>query len=215
MKNIFQFIGLVLILNSCDLYTQSNSSTFEISKTIDGEVKAKISKSEIASTNDAFEVYNNVMIADYYENDSLVISRKMKERVLPFKSFYYAQNDTMSIDGAYGMFGGIGFSIKIIKGTPVIYHMAAGDNSPTYCITNDGELKYRIEVPCTKSRLTLSKLPNTNDQETIYGVVEFESTEYYQAGATVQGKEIEDRMKIRMDMKIYFKSNYLDIHKMK
>jgi len=216
MSKIFVILGLLIILSSCDASTQPNTSKFEINDSINKEVEINTSKSEFeSSSNDAFEIYNNVIIADFYENDSLIMSTKMEKRELPFKSFFYNHNDTISIDGAYGIFGGIGFSIKIIEGKPIVYHMVAGDDTPTYSMTNKGKLEFRIEVPCTETNLILSRVPKVKDEETIYGLVEFKSNEYYGSGPTINGKEIEERKKVRMDMKIYFKSKYLNIAKMK
>ncbi len=46
-------------------------------------------------------------------------------------------------------------------------------------------------------------------------MVEFESDNYYQSGPMINNKEIEPRKKVRMNMKVYFKSMYLDMEKMK
>ena len=93
--------------------------------------------------------------------------------------------------------------------------MLLGDEFPIYSKTKNGELKFIIEVPCTKTKLILSKQPELKEGEIIYGFVEFESDEYYQSGGSVDGKEIEERKKVRMNMKVYFKSKYIDIEKWK
>lgn len=215
MNKIFTILCFLIIINSCDNRKQQSTSTFEVSYTINKEVESKISKSDFGnSAKDAFEIYNNTLIADLYENDSLVMSTKMEKKQMPFKSFYYSRNDTLTIDGAYGIFGGFGFSIEIVEGIPIVYHMAAGDNNPIFSMSKDGELEFRIEVPCAETKLTISNISKPKEEKPIYGVVEFKSNEYYQSGPIVQGKEIEDRTKIRMNMTIYFKSNYLDLDKM-
>jgi len=216
MKNVFSIICFLIGLNSCGQTNDKTVSNFEIDEKIKDKVEEVISDSEFGSQmGDIFLIYDNSMIADYFEDDSLVMSTKNEKRKMPFKSFFYSQNDTLAIDGAYGLFGGFGFSIKFIDKEPVIYHMLAGDDFPTYSMTKNGDLELRIEVPCSNTKLTLSKYPDLKEGEIVYGVVEFESGEYYQSGGTVNGKEIEERKKIRMDMKIYFKSKFLDIEKMK
>lgn len=159
-------------------------------------------------------IYENPLLAEYYEDDSLTISTKNQDKKLIFKSFFYDHNDTLTIEGAYGMFGGFGFSIKINADEATIFHMLASDEFPTYSMNKNDSLKFRIEVPCTNSSLTLSKIPKMKAGEIIYGMVEFESGDYYQSGLMVDNKEIEPREKVRMNMKVYFKSMYLDLNKM-
>ena len=144
------------------------------------------------------------------------MTTKNREDKMPFRSFFYARDDTISIDGAYGLFGGFGFSIKFIDKKPIIYHLLAGDDFPEYSKTKEGKLEYRIEVPCSNSSLILSRFPELNE-EIIYGFVEFNSEKYYQIMKTYEEgeSETEQRNEIRMNMKIYFKSKYIDLGKMK
>lgn len=191
---------------------EQNSSKLKLDKNIKEEVESKIMKSEFGnSMGDKLLIYNNILTTDYYENDSLLSTTNSQIQAMPFKSFFYPQNDTTVIDGAYGLFGGFGFSIKLINKEAIIYHMLAGDDFPVYSLTKEGELKYRIEVPTTKAKLTLSKIPILEEEEIVYGIVEFDSNEYYQSGVILDGEEIEERRKIRMNMKIYFKSKFIDI----
>ncbi|MGB5821069.1 MAG: hypothetical protein WBG90_16405 [Saonia sp.] len=79
-------------------------------------MNSKLSESEFKdSFDDLFLVYENVLFANFYEKDSLVVSTVEKERIMPFKSFYYVQNDTISINGACGLFGGFRFSIEFVE----------------------------------------------------------------------------------------------------
>lgn len=73
------------------------------------------------------------MLLDLYEDDKLSISLKEQDnKSTVFKSFYYWQGDTLAIDGAFGLFGGTGFSIKIVKDNATLYHMLASDDFPSY-----------------------------------------------------------------------------------
>ncbi len=216
MKNIFYALAILIGIQSCGPANDKSVSIFEIDKAVESKVEEMISESKFGNqVQETFLIYDNILITDYYEDDSLVMSTKKNKQKMPFKSFFYARNDTVTIDGAYGLFGGFGFSIKFIDDKPIVYYMAAGDDFPTYSMTKDGGLEYRIEVPCTNTKLTLSSIPELKEEEIIYGMVEFESGEYYQSGASVDGKEIEDRKKIRVDMKIYFKSKFLDVENWK
>lgn len=216
MKNLTLIICMSIGVN---LYNQTNgeSTKFKIDGNIKNEVEENISESEFGDqlNDDIFLIYDTPIIADYYENDSLVNSTKNDKQLMLFKSFYYSFNDTLTIDGFYGLFGGFGFSIKFIENKPIVYHMLASDEFPTYSMTQNGKLELRIEVPCNNTMLTLSKDPNLKEEEILYGKVEFESEEYYQRGVTINGKEVEERKKINMNMKIYFKSKFLNLEKLK
>ena len=214
MKNIILIICLLIGQNSFGQANDKISSRFEIDETIKNKAEEKISESEFGGLfEDLFLVYDNLMMVDYFENDSLVMSTKNEERKGPFKSFFCSQNDTLAISGVYGLFGGFGFLIKVIHNKPIVHHVLLGDEFPIYSKTKNGELKFMIEVPCTKTKVILSKQPELKEGEIIYGFVEFESDEYYQSGGSVDGKEIEERKKIRMNMTVYFKSKYIDQEK--
>tara|TARA_B100000767_G_C19536155_1_gene438723 strand:+ start:48 stop:695 length:648 start_codon:yes stop_codon:yes gene_type:complete len=215
MKNILTFILLSISLVSCGQEKESSAEKIKIDPSIQKEVESKISESQFGNMSKDLLIYENLLISEYFENDSLTLSTKNQDKKLVFKSFFYTHNDTLTIDGAYGMFGGFGFSIKIKDNQATVYHMLASDEFPTYSMNENDSLKFRIEVPCLNTTLTLSKMPELKDGEIIYGMVEFESGSYYQSGPMVNNEEIEPRKKVRMNMKVYFKSMYLDIEKMK
>lgn len=214
MKNILTFILLSMSLVSLGQNAKHDSKSFAIDKHIEKEVESKISESQFGEIEKDVLIYENTLIIDYFENDSLTISTKGKDKKVVFKSFFYNYNDTLTIDGAYGLFEGVGFSIKIKNNKATVYHMLASDEFPSYSINENDSLEYRIEVPCTNTKLTLSKRPKLKNGEIIYGMVEFESENYYQSGPMSDEKEIGPRKKIRMNMKIYFKSMYLNIDQM-
>ncbi|TKD61431.1 hypothetical protein [Flavobacterium sp. ASW18X] len=215
MKKTVILFSILISISSCGQKENNGKSDFKIDENIKKEVDFKLSESEFGeSFNELFLVYDNVLLANFYENDSLIVSTIGKERKMPFKSFYYVKNDTISIDGAYGLFGGFGFSIKFVGNKPMVYHMLAGDDFPEYSESADGQLKFRIEVQCTESTLTLSKFPEPNMNDVIYGIVEFKSKDYYSGAMLVDNEEHGERKKTRMDMKIYFKSKFVDFEKL-
>ena len=215
MKTILTFILISLSLVSSGQEKKIVTEKIRIDSNIQKEVESKISESQFGNISKDLLIYENQLIAEYFENDSLTISTKNQDKKLVFKSFFYTHNDTLTIDGAYGMFGGFGFSAKIKADEATVYHMLASDEFPTYSLNENDSLKFRIEVPCSNTTLTLSKMPELEDGEIIYGMVEFESGSYYQSGPMVNDEEIEPRKKVRMNMKVFFKSMYLDIEKMK
>jgi len=218
MYKIVTILNLIFALCVCEQLIGQIKPDFIIDENIKEEVERNISDSlfgeEIAT--ELFLLYENKIIVDYYEKDSLVMTTKNRQDKMPFRSFFYVRGDTISIDGVYGLFGGFGFSIKFIDKKPIIYHLLAGDDFPEYSKTKEGKLEYRIEVPCSNSSLILSRIPELNE-EIIYGLVEFNSEKYYQIMETYEEGESEtdQRNEIRMNMKIYFKSKYIDLGKMK
>jgi hypothetical protein len=152
------------------------------------------------------------MLIDFYENDKLILSTKEQDnKSTVFKSFYYWRADTIDIDGAFGLFGGTGFNIKIIKGKATLYHMIASDDFPSYAYKEKDSLIFRLEVPCSDTKIILSEIPDSTKNQVVYGFVEFKSREYYASSGSVDEQEILPRKKQRVNMKIYFKSAKLDL----
>ena len=176
-------------------------------------VSSKIKKSEYTRDFGDLMIYETPKIIEFFVNDSLTMSTKGDKTDL-FKSFYYKLNDTISIDGAFGLFGGFGFSIKLIDKKPMVYTLLAADEIPIYSLNKSDSLKLRIEVPCKNVKLILSEQPILKSDKIIYGYLEFESSEFYQGKPTFGREETEERTKLKMNMKVYFKSKFLDIDKM-
>jgi hypothetical protein len=210
MKNILIFILFSISLTSCVQKKKSHSDKIKIDKNIEKEVKSKISKSTIIPSED-LKIYDNILIADFFENDSLTISTKGQNKKLVFMSAFYNQNDTLIIDGLFGVFAGFGFSLKIKDDKAVVYHLLESKDSPIYSRSKRDSLKFRIEVPCSNTSLTISKIPELKEGEIIYGVVEFVGSNYYQSESLDNNGEVKPRKKKRMNMKVYFKSIYLNI----
>lgn len=209
-KFLIVVIALFIVICSCEQRVTSHG--FLIDSSIKEEVEKKISASQFGIPNAGILVYNNLMLADFYENDELVVSTKEEDnKSTVFKSFYFWQGDTLGIDGAFGLFGGIGFSIKIINGSATLYHMLSSDDLPSYAYNEKDSLIFRLEVPCTDSKIVLSEIPDSTKNQIIYGYVEFKSGDYYSSNGSVNREEILPRKKQRADMKIYFKSGKLSL----
>lgn len=211
-KYLIILISFCSTLCSCGQSTKDNSTGgLTIDPNIKAEVEKNISPSEFGAGQDKILIYNNRMLLDFYEDDKLSISLKEQDnKSTVFKSFYYWQGDTLGIDGAFGLFGGTGFSIKIIKGKATLYHMLASDEFPSYAYKEKDSLIFRLEVPCTDTKIVLSEIPDSTKKQVIYGYVEFKSGDYYASSGSADGQEILPRKKQRANMKIYFKSGHLD-----
>ena len=205
---------LIIIITFCSTLCSCGQSTKDISKgefifdpNIKTDVEKNISTSEFGAGQDKVLIYNNLMLVDFYEDDKLNISLKEQDnKSTVFKSFYYWQGDTLGIDGAFGLFGGTGFTVKIIKGKATLYHMLASDDFPSYAYNEKDSLTWRLEIPCTDTKIVLSEIPDSTKKQTVYGYVEFKSGDYYASSGSADGQEILPRKKQRANMRIYFKS---------
>lgn len=207
LNTVFLFL---LCLSTCGKAIQKEAPNWVIDEQIAKEVETKISPSNFGNfPGGKLLIYENAVIADYYEDDVLGWSTRDTMAQMTFRSFFYARQDTMVIDGAFGLFGGFGFSIKIVGDQATVYHLLAGDDFPTFAMTQEAPLQLRLEVPCTNTKLILSKKPERKAGDIIYGVVEFESDSYYRSPGSIDGKEMK-RKKSQMNMKVYFKSKFLD-----
>ena len=184
--------------------------------TIDQSIKSEVEKhiensKEFDAIKDKMQVYGNSILVESYQNDSLTFSSNDIKNKQLFKSFYLWKGDTLTIDGAFGLFGGIGFGIDIYKKNATLYHMLSSDDFPSYAYKENDSLIFRLEVPCTDTKIILSEIPDSTKKQIIYGYVEFKSGNYFASSGSADGHEILPRQKLRNNMKIYFKSGKLDL----
>ena len=149
------------------------------------------------------EVYNNSIYVESFENDNLLLSSTDFSRKAPFKSFYYWNNDTLAIAGAFGLFGGTGFYIKIVDNKATLFHLLSADGSPSYAYNATDDFIFKLEVPCTDTKIVLSEMPDSTKKQLIYGYVEFKSADFYSGSNESLEGEKSKRKKMRNNMKIY------------
>ena len=116
-RNLLVLFASCLVLSACG--QRINNSEIR-GLTIDPNIKFEVEKhvasaKELDVFKDNMQVYLNSGIIESYENDSLVFNSTFKENKAPFKSFYVWKDDTLKIDGAFGLFGGTGFDIEIYE----------------------------------------------------------------------------------------------------
>ncbi len=195
------FVFLFIVFISCGRETDNLDSNINFDKNIKKKVEEKIAVSEIfGDFADSLTIYDNTVILDYFENDSLV-TYAQKDKKIPFVSVFYSEKNILTIDGLYGVFAGFGFSIKIKENKGTVFYLLESRDSPQYSLSKNDSLQYRLEVPCLKANITLTKIPELKEGEIIYGMVELESDNYYQKNSI---------KKFRANMKIYFKSMFFD-----
>jgi hypothetical protein len=201
-----------LTLTACG---QTKSSDSIQGLTIDPGIKSTVEKRikyspEFDAFKDKMQVYFTSGDIQAYENDSLIFSSKFGEPKALFKSFYFWKGDTLTIDGAFGLFGGTGFGITIVNSNATLYHMLSSDDFPEYAYKETDSLIFRLEVPCTDTKIILSEIPDSTKKQIIYGYIEFKSGNYFASSGSADGQEILPRQKLRNNMKLYFKSGNLD-----
>jgi hypothetical protein len=228
MRKAYVFVRLIVfflfIHSSAFLYGQSKPAglpdTVLIYPDFQETVEQHIREADVALRLPEW-VYYNRLYANMYENDKLILSTKDSAAMNRyFQSFYYWQDDTLVIDGTFGLLGGYGFSLKIHKGKAQLYYLVTTDeNWYCYAYTEKSRLLTRLEVPCTNTSIILSEIPGPMNQ-TIYGYVKFKSDPYFVnknlgekffkedvKDEDVKMEDYLDRVRARADMKIYFRSD--------
>ncbi|MCH2034086.1 MAG: hypothetical protein MK202_11310 [Tenacibaculum sp.] len=211
-----KYLTLIFVLILCSCSNGQKKTDIE-GLTIDPKIKSQVEKHivqqlEFEGAGDFMQVYGNSLNMESYENDSLIVSSTDFSKKLPFRSFYFWNKDTLGINGAFGIFGGTGFYIRIAAKKAELFHMLSSDDFPTYAYKKNDSLIMRLEVPCSDTKIVLSEIPDSTKNQIIYGLVEFKSSDFYSAsGAFLEGEEPK-RKKTRNNMKIYFKSGLLKMN---
>ena len=212
-RSIIAIFFICLTLTACG--QTKDSKTIEgltLNPSIKQEVEKHIETSkDYEMFGDKMQVYLNSGDIQAYENDSLIFSSKFGENKAPFKSFYLWNGDTLIIDGAVGIWGGIGFGIEIANNKARLYHMLSSDDFPSYSYGENDSLIFRLEVPCTDTKIVLSEIPDATKKQIIYGYIEFKSSSYFASSGSTNGQENLPRQKLKNNMKLYFKSGKLDL----
>jgi len=211
MRNSIAILTLCIILSKCGSYKNYNIIK---GLTIDPNIKTEVEKHiEDSKKFDAFksemEIYMNSISVESFKDDSLTFRSTDTLKKQVFKSFYLWKDDTLTIEGAFGVFGGIGFGIDIFKNNATLYHMLSSDEYPSYAYNEKDSLISRLQVPCTDTKIILSEIPDSTKSQVIYGYVEFKSVNYFAGNGQQDGHETLPRQKLRNNMKIYFKSRKL------
>lgn len=199
MKTYSILVLFLVLITKINGQSIEFSNDFIVNPKIEIEAKKHFSA---LSTNkhDSLGVFYNDLIAEYFQEDTLILStRNTSSDNRPFKAFYYWRNDTLHIEGGFGFFSIFGFSVQVNNNKAKVNHLLSSDKLPSYKFDPDDIFRLRLEVPCHNSKFELSSPLEKIKNQTIYGLVEFESGEYYQIHRGVLKKS-------RMNMTIYFKA---------
>jgi hypothetical protein len=207
---------LFIFFSTFTLFSQTNNQKevtgLIIDPTIKQEVENHIKESDdFGKMNSVMQVYENSILGEFFENDTLYISNDDITKKQLFKSFYYWKDGKLVIDGAFGLFGGIGFNINFNNNHAEVFHMLSSDDFPSYAYNEKDILIYRLEVPCTETKIILSELPDKEKKQLIYGYVEFNSNTYYSTSGSLDEGKKPPKKRYRNNMKIYFRCKYLEL----
>ncbi|MFK7750338.1 MAG: hypothetical protein AB8B65_18245 [Kordia sp.] len=208
--------GILLVaflLLSCSNEQKSDIEGLIIDPNIKNEVEKYIEDTPNSKRfNNDMQIYKNSFHLTSYTNDELTASTTDFSKKSPFKSFYFWHDDLLRIDGAFGIFGGFGFDIQINDEKATLYHMLSSDDFPTYAYNETDDFIFRLEVPCTETKIVLSEMPDREKQQVIYGYVEFKSGDFYTMSNSAVAGEKSERDKLRNNMKIYFRSGFVNLN---
>jgi hypothetical protein len=185
------FAALCLSLISC---TQTGSAESKAPYTIDPAVKDEVAK-KISSVNDII-----LGAIDYklYENDSLIIDSHSTGKSGECFNMASLEGDTINITGFMGMFAGFGYTIALYNDTCIVRHFSKSD-AEIYKLHKNDPLGFNVSVPCRSYSLTLAKKPDFKKGETVQGIIELVSEDYYEAA---NGEE----RKYKMQLKSWFRT---------
>lgn len=214
-------IFIAICCTSLCVWGQTDTLRLAYSVSIDSTIKDDVEKNISPATDEEeqnnYLIYNNRELVDLYlydeEHDrwklgmTTILANKQQDRV--FKSFHYWKGDTLLIEGTFGRLGGPGFLLKIIKDKARLYNLVIADTKeykyPIYAYHTNDSLVYRLEIPCSDTKIILSEMPTPKKSQLIFGYVEFNGGEAYQCDRLGDGGKM-PLIKFKANMKIYFKS---------
>jgi len=180
--------------------TNKTKDNLTIDLSIKDEVEKYISPFGEKTLDSLGLIYNNQIKWDVFEGEKLIHSTRDSTNGAPFKAFYQIKDDTLFIVGEYGLISGFRFGfISTTHSNQISVRHFFCDETPTFKLKETDTLQYCIDVSCLSSNLTLTKMPKSNDTETLYGLAEFETENFYE-------KSNDGVRKIRSKMSIYFRA---------
>ena len=198
----YLLLAVGLAFQTCGQTTKSGED-FTIDPDIEHEAEKYISPLGANELDTLGLIYSNQLKWDLFEEGKLVHSTKDTTASMPFKAFYYWTSDSLHIDGGFGIFTTLGFAVTICDNKATVKHLLSVDEFPIYKLYETDSLQLRIDVPCNNTKLTLTALPNMYESEPVYGLVEFESEDFYEEGN-------DGIKKFRSNMIIYFRAIKVD-----
>lgn len=118
---------------------------------------------------------------------------------------YYWDNDTLTITGNSSDLSSTGFIAEIYNDTAYFYHNQCAHSRKMYKNKLSDTLVQCAKVPCSYSQLIISNIPDSTNDEQIFGYVNFRSEDFY----SQNGNDIK---KLRANMAFYFRAYNYNIY---
>ena len=208
MKSLF-FLSLILTISNLAFCKKAKSVKFRIDTSVVSQAESRFAPSSFPYLNSEVLIYKNRVEGDFYKNDTLSKVSEEMNLMLDFRSYYYVQNDTLVLEGLYGIEFSFGFTMKIYKSKMVsIHYLNSSDITPVYAYTASDTLQNRLEVASSVSEIIFSDYPK-EEGRIIYGYLDLQSEEFYSLDDQYGVSDVRNKEKVRL--KMYFKATYVEI----
>ncbi len=209
MKKALLYLIMVLVFGNC-IFNAKNYNKIIIDKDIQKEVESEIIDTFHEYGSECDLNYMNTLYLERYSNDLLQNDNIENDKYRPFCSYWREKGDTVIIYGFFKSNGRYGFEINIIDKTPKVYLSICNHMIRQFSYTKEGNLEYCVKVPTKTSKVTLSNMPDKKHPNIIFGLVEFESKNFFEPKYENDKEVPNQRDCLRSKMKIYFKTNKCD-----
>ena len=171
-KAILGIVSMILYIVSSG---QSKSSYTTISYTIDTQVNQQIKKAVSIENG----VLNKSLKVKIFRNDYAIFNTYDKDEPLDCYTESFLYNDTIFITGHMKGEIGYGFQLAFFGDSCFVASFAYSDSAIYKYNNSDTASVNLILIPTATQKLTLSKRPLFKEGETIAGIVELKSKEFY------------------------------------
>lgn len=120
------------------------------------------------------------MDLEIYQDDSMVFNSKAPgQNKVNCSIEACCYKDTVTVICDAGILSGFGYKILLWKDTCVVTHHTRSEAN-ILKLHKEDSLGNCLNVPCTSYHLTLSRHPSFTTGESLYGIVELTSADYYE-----------------------------------
>ena len=146
-----------------------------------------------------FSSFKTSIDVRYFSNG--VLAQSMIQPDFQMISWYSSHGDTIDLVAHVGDLETQALLVRFIGGQPqVFYFRASHEGQKYYRLDKTDSFASKIEVPPARYKLGLSKIPDTLGKPVVFGVIDMQSTEYFDRRAS--------GAKYSVGMRFYFRSQY-------
>lgn len=192
---IFKIMNKLLVITILFLSFLSCESKRQYSGILPLKINKSITKEVNNNIESMYDTHVGLMDIKVYEDDVLLANDEKEKAKLLFLTSL--RNDTISITGFSGFATALGFYLDLHGDNYTLSFMIHAD-SEIYRYTKDGDRHFTLSVPCSYTSCILTSKPTFSKGETVSGVVELKSEDFWQVLSN--GKE----NKYHVELKAYF-----------